>query len=312
MSETAGAGSATWTPTSLLQWTEGFLRGKGIDTPRLDAEVLLAHVLGCPRINLYLQFDRPLSATELGAYRELVRARAGRTPVAYLVGTAGFWKLTLAVSPGVLIPRPDTETLVEATLRAIAALRERQGNPEAPLTALELGTGSAAVPLAVCFETRHMRWLSVEALREACAVAAENRRRHAHLLAPRHNALNLVRGDRFAALASGYSPHLIVSNPPYIPSAEIPGLMPEVSQAEPRAALDGGMDGMVFQRYLLDHAATHLPPGGRLLMEMGPEQGAPLATAAGRRPGLRVLGIHKDLAGRDRVIEVERIQNPDS
>jgi release factor glutamine methyltransferase len=248
---------------------------------------------------------------ELSAYRELVRARAARTPVAYLVGTVGFWKLTLAIRPGVLIPRPDTEALVEATLRTIAALRERRGDQfsgphGAPLTVLELGTGSGAIPLAVCFDAQHLRWVAVDAAREAAAVAAENRRRHAHLLAPRGNALLLVRGDRFSALAPAFRPDLIVSNPPYIPSTDIPGLMPEVAQAEPRAALDGGVDGMVFHRYLLDHAAAHLTPGGRLLMEMGQEQGEALTVATGRRAGLRVLGLHKDLAGRDRVIEVER------
>jgi release factor glutamine methyltransferase len=291
-----------------LQWTEGFFRGKGIDTPRLDAELLLAHVLGCPRINLYLQFDRPLGAAELAAFRELVRARAARTPVAYLVGSVGFWKLTLAIRPGVLIPRADTEALVEATLRAISALREQPGSAARPLAVLELGTGSGALPLAVCSEAQHLRWVGVDAAPQAVAVAAENRRRHAHLLAPRGNALLLLRGDRFAALAPSFQPDLIVSNPPYIPSVDIPGLMPEVAQAEPRAALDGGVDGMVFHRYLLDHAAAHLAPGGRLLMEMGQDQGAALTTAAGRRAGLRLLAIHKDLAGRDRVIEVERTE----
>ena len=263
-------------------------------------------MLGCPRINLYLQFDRPLSAAELAAFRELVRARAARTPVAYLVGSVGFWTLTLAIRPGVLIPRADTETLVEATVKAIRALREGPGGAERPLTVLELGTGSGAIPLAVCCEAQALRWVGVDAAPQAVAVAADNLRRHADLLVPRGNALQLVRGDRFAAIAPGFRPDLIVSNPPYIPSADIPGLMPEVARAEPHAALDGGADGMVFHRYLLDHAAGHLAPGGRLLMEMGQEQGAPLTQETGRRDGLRLLAIHKDLAGRDRVIEVER------
>jgi release factor glutamine methyltransferase len=290
----------------LLHWTEGFLRGKGVETPRLDAELLLAHVLGCSRLDLYLQHDRPLGAAELSAYRELVRARAARTPVAYLVGAAGFWKLTLVVRPGCLIPRPDTETLVEATLRAIAALRARLG-AEARLAVLELGTGSGAIPLAVCSEAGQLDWLSVELSATALAVARENRARHAALLAPRHNALWLVRGDGFAAVAPGFRPHLVVSNPPYIPSAELPGLMPEVSQAEPRAALDGGPDGMDIHRYLMASASERLAPGGRLLMEMAHNQGAPLSAELARY-SLRRLALHKDLAGRERVIEAEQVE----
>ena len=303
MTETAGS---TWTPTTLLQWTEGFFRGKGVDSPRLDAEVLLAHVLKCPRINLYLQFDRPLNAEELAAYRELVRARAAHTPVAYLVGSVGFWKLTLAVRPGVLIPRPDTEALVEATLKALAPLRERLGQADAPLTVLELGTGSGAIPLAVASDAQHVDWVSVDRSAAALSVARENRQRHAELLEPRGNALRLLLGDRFTAIAPGFHPHLIVSNPPYIPSADIPGLMPEVAQAEPGLALDGGADGLDFHRYLLAYAAEHLSPGGRLLMEMGHDQGAAVTAAAGKIAGLARPTIHKDLAGRDRVFEIER------
>lgn len=302
-----GAGNGVWTPTALLNWTESFLRGKGVETPRLDAELLLAHVLGCSRLDLYLQYDRPLGAEELAAYRGLVRARAARTPVAYLIGTVGFWKLTLAVRPGCLIPRPDTETLVEAVLRAVAALRARLG-AEARLAVLELGTGSGAIPLAVCSETERLDWLSIELSADALAVARENRARHAALLAPRRNVLWLMRGDRFAAVAPGFRPHLIVSNPPYIPSADIPGLMPEISQAEPRSALDGGPDGMEVHRYLMASAVEHLPPSGRLLMEMAHNQGAFLSAELVRHPPLRCLALYKDLAGRERVIEAERAE----
>lgn len=307
MTGAQGAGSGVWTPTALLHWTEGFLRSKGVETPRLDAELLLAHVLGCSRLDLYLQYDRPLGAPELAAYRELVRARAARTPVAYLTGTVGFWKLTLTVRPGCLIPRPDTETLVEAVLQAIAALRTRLGG-ETRLAVLELGTGSGAIPLSVCSEAERLDWLSVELSAAALAVARENCTRHATLLAPRRNTLWLVRGDRFAAVAPGFRPHLIVSNPPYIPSADIPGLIPEISQAEPRAALDGGPDGMDVHRYLMASAVERLPPGGRLLMEMAHNQGAPLSAELTRHPPLRRLALHKDLAGRERVIEAERAE----
>jgi release factor glutamine methyltransferase len=290
----------------MLHWTEQYFRARGIDTPRLDGEILLAHVLGCRRIDLYLQHDRPLTAGELRRYRELVKARADRTPVAYLVGTAGFWSLTLAVGPGCLVPRPDSEALVEATLQAAAALRASGGAPEAPLLVLELGTGSGALPLAVCSETRAVRWIAVERSAPALAVARANRDAHPALLAPRGNALLLVRGDGFSALAPGCRPDLIVSNPPYIPSAQVAGLMPEVALAEPREALDGGPDGTDLHRYLMDFAAASLRPGGRLLMEMGPEQAPLLQALLRRHPSLAEVALHRDLARRPRVYHAEQ------
>lgn len=306
MTEQSGAGGgSTWTPVSLLQWTEGFFRGKGIDSPRLDAEVLLAHVLGCPRINLYLQFDRPLNVEELAAYRELVRARANHTPVAYLVGSIGFWKLNLVIRPGCLVPRPDTEALVEATLRALAEVRTQAKTGE-PLTVLELGTGSGAIPLAVCSEDELISWVGIEFSPAALSVARENRDRHGELLGPRKNGMHVVRGDRFTSISETFLPSLIVSNPPYVRSDDIAGLMPEVAQAEPRVALDGGFDGMDFHRYLMKFAARHLVPGGRLLMEMGQDQGAALKAAAAVHPELRFIGIYKDLGDRDRVIDLQR------
>ena len=142
---------AKWTPKTLLDWSKDYFAKKGILTARLDGEILLAHVLGCRRIDLYLQFDRPLAADELSAYRELVRARADRTPVAYLTGKAGFWNLMLSVGPGCLVPRPDTETLVEAVVEAVDEMRHSShgmhADPVKPsMLCLELGTGTGAIP----------------------------------------------------------------------------------------------------------------------------------------------------------------------
>ena len=177
-----------WTPKSLLDWTEGFFQHKEVPSPRLDAELLLAHVLECPRIDLYLHYQRPLEAEELSRFRELVRLRGTRKPVAYLLGEAGFWNLTLFVTEDSLIPSPDTEILVEGILAAISALRAKAAM-ESPLLVVELGTGSGAVPLAVCSEVEAIEWIAVEHSPAAMAVAAENKRRHANLLAPRGNAL---------------------------------------------------------------------------------------------------------------------------
>lgn len=294
-----------WTPKSILDWSERYFAGKGIDTPRLDAERLLAHVMGCSRLELYLRFDQPLHAGELDRYRELVRRRAGRVPVAYLTGEAGFWSLTLHVAPGVLVPRPETEVLVEAVLEAVRALRERAAAP-APLAVAELGTGSGAIPLAVCSEAERLAWTATERDAEAMAVARENSRRHAGLLAPRGNRLHLVRGDRLEPLSAGFRPDLVVSNPPYIPTATLDTLEPEVARHEPRAALDGGADGLAAHRYLAAWAAAHLAPGGRLLLEIGHDQGEAVRALLAGHPELRVLGIGPDLAGRDRVAVAER------
>lgn len=294
------APSDVWTSKALLQRTESYFDDRGLPSPRLDAELLLAHVLGCRRIDLYLQFDRPLSDDEVARYRELVRARAQRRPLAYLIGETDFWSLTLAVREGLLIPSPDTETLVEAILDAVAELRADE--PHRVLQALELGTGSAAIPLAVCSEVRDVRWVSVERSPVAMEVAAENRSRHADLLAPRGNTLRLVLGDRFEAIAPEFRPHIVAGNPPYIPSGTIERLMPEVSRAEPRLALNGGPDGTDFQRYMLAYAARNLAPGGHVLMEMGSDQERRLRAAVEQQPRLGGVQVHNDLSGQPRVL----------
>ena len=300
-----------WTPKSILDWTEDFFSSKGIPSPRLDAELLLAHVLRCPRIDLYLKFDQPLDATTLAEYRQLVRQRAERRPLAYLTGETGFWNLTLKIAEGVLIPSPDSETLVEALLAAITEIRgemraEKRGearteDPDAPLSVLELGTGSAAIPLAVCSEARNIRWVAVEFSRAALAIARENARTHLDLLEPRGNALHLILGDRFQAIHPGWRPHIVAGNPPYIPSGTIDRLMPEVSRAEPRMALDGGRDGGDFQRYMLEYAARALQPGGRVLMEIGAEQSPTLKVWSGQQGGIELLEFRQDLGGHPRV-----------
>ncbi len=355
-----------WTPKSLLEWTAGWFATKNIPTPRLDAELLLAHVLRLKRLDLYLQFDRPLAAPELASYRELVRKRAERTPVAYLVGEVGFWSLTLDIARGCLIPRPDTETLVEAVVEAITELRGEQRTPREedaasgtvtsadaegqvpdwaaidavagsdtppqdaaldvpnpapippvaappssaaesarPLTVLELGTGSAAIPLAVCSEVRGITWLAADRSREALSVASRNARRHAALLGPRDNRLWLMRANAFAGVRADTSIDLIISNPPYIRSAEIDGLMPEVSVHEPRAALDGGTDGLDFYRLLIDEAGRRLRSGGLLIVEIGHDQQPGIAVLVAAA-GLEIARVRKDLAGHTRVLEIRK------
>lgn len=299
-----GDGPRVWTPKTLLEWTAGWFDAKGVPTPRLDAELLLAHVLEVRRLDLYLQFDRPLNAAELSRYRELVRKRAERTPVAYLTGQVGFWDLTLDIAPGCLIPRPDTETLVEAALVAISELRAN--DPARPLTAAELGTGSGAIPLALCAETEGLAWLGVERSRGALAVALRNAHRHAALLEPRRNRLWLVHGDGFEAVRPDPLLDLIISNPPYIPAGDIPDLMPEVARSEPALALDGGPDGLRFHRMLIGEAARLLRPGGRLVLELGHDQLGAVQGLVHGSTGLSTIHTRKDLGGHVRAIDVRR------
>lgn len=291
-----------WNPKLLLDWSSGYFKEKGLSNPRVDSELLLAHVLGCRRIELYLQFDRPMSRTELADYRALVRARASHTPVAYLVGETGFHNLVLKVRPGCLIPRPETETLVEAALDVMEPLRRTGAGAGAGLRVLEVGTGSGAIPLALCSESEGLWIVSCEVSPEALAVAVENLARHAELLSPRRNALHLLRAHGATSLGRGFSPDLIVSNPPYIPTDQIDGLEPEVALAEPRVALDGGPDGLEPHRELMEYAAAMLPAGGRLLLEIGHDQGPAAREALGAHPSLRLVEIHQDLGGRDRVL----------
>jgi release factor glutamine methyltransferase len=296
-----------WTLKSLLDWSEAFFRDKGISTPRLDGELLLAHVLDCNRIDLYLQYDRPLSAQELSAYRELVRARAGRTPVAYLVGEAGFYGLTLAVGPGCLIPRADTETLVDVALEAVAAVRRGAEGAEPVLPILEWGTGCGAIPLALCAETEGLVCLACDLSAEALRWARVNLKRHAGLMGPRNNRLLLLRCKGFEAIRPDFAPQLILANPPYVPSGEIEQLEPEVARAEPRLALDGGADGLAVHRELVAYAARALGPGGRLILEIGVNQAEAVHGLVASQPSLQLVEIRRDLVGIERVVHAQRI-----
>jgi release factor glutamine methyltransferase len=242
-----------WTTLEVLSWTQKRFGERGIPSARLDAEVLLAHVLKITRVALYTGFDKPLHENELGAYRDLIRRRLAGEPVAYLVGEQEFWSLPLAVDPRVLIPRRDTETLVETALRLARGARR----------IADIGTGSGAIVLALLKELPEATAVAVDASEDALAVARANAERHGMV-----ERLRLVRGDLVAPLDGGFD--LVVSNPPYIPRGDLPGLSPEVRR-EPPAALDGGADGLDALRRLVPAAKAKLAPGGWLLVEHGHE-----------------------------------------
>ncbi|MDH4122357.1 MAG: peptide chain release factor N(5)-glutamine methyltransferase [Deltaproteobacteria bacterium] len=297
---------STWTVKSLLDWSHQYFTSKQLPTPRLDAEVLLAHALGCKRIELYLNFDKPTGPQERERFKDLVRRRAAREPLAYLTGETGFWAFTLKVGPGCLIPRPETEILVEEALAVLKKTREALGSA-VRLRVVELGSGSGAVPLALAHEMEDLDILSLDRSAQALFIAAGNRERFLEVLAQRRNRLWLARGDRLESVASAFQPHLVVSNPPYIPSSVIPGLEPEVSVHEPALALDGGQDGLAFYRYLADWSARHLAPQGGLAVEIGADQAQEVAGIFSAHPELKVLGVRQDLAKRDRVVTTIRV-----
>jgi release factor glutamine methyltransferase len=248
---------ATWTTLAVLDWTTKRFNDAGITSARLEAQVLLAHVLKCSRMQLYTGFDKPLGETELGAYRELIRRRLAGEPVAYLVGEHEFWGLPLFVDENVLVPRPDTETVIEV----IRTLRDKK----APARVLDLCTGSGAIALGIAKELPAARIVATDVSAAAVALAKKNAERNgfADRIDVRHGDLwEPVAGERFDVIAS---------NPPYIASAVIPTLSAEVKR-EPVLALDGGSDGMTFYDRICAAARIHLEPGGALVVEHGFDQ----------------------------------------
>ena len=258
--------AADFSVSALLGRGTAVLEQAGIETARPEAEWLLASLLGVDRFALYLDPARRASDAEAARYRELVERRAAREPLQYLLGWEDFHGLRLAVTPDVLVPRPETEGLVEWAVEVLA------GHP-APAIA-DLGTGSGAIACALARAIPTAEVLAVEVSAGALAVASRNVRELG--LAAR---VRLLAGDLFAPLGSlSASLDLVVANPPYLPSAVIPSLPPEVSRHEPRSALDGGPDGLGVIRRIVAGAPAVLKPGGWLLMEIGEDQAGALAS----------------------------------
>jgi release factor glutamine methyltransferase len=279
-----------WTPLRLLAWTQGFFAKGGVDAPRLTAEILLAHALSCDRVRLYLDFDKPLGAPELAAYRELVRRRAAGEPTAWLTGRRAFLDHDFRVTPDALVPRPETELVAEA---AIAALPEGGA-------LLDLCTGSGCIAVSAALARPGARVVATELSPAALAVAREN----AVALGAK---VELLEGDLDAPVPEGERFDVVVSNPPYVPSGEIPMLSREV-RGEPRLALDGGKDGLDVIRRIVALAPTRLRPGGTLLVEMHESHAGPLPALC-RAAGFASAEVARDLAGLPRWV-VARLSAP--
>jgi release factor glutamine methyltransferase len=280
--------SRAWTVVELIRWTTEYLRGKGVAEPRLNAELLLAAVLELKRLDLYLQFDRPLRPEELAEFKARLLRRARHEPLQYIAGHADFRELRLTVDRRVLIPRPETELLVGEVL-AWAADR-----PAA--TAVDVGTGSGAIALSLALEGRFARVVATDASEDALEVARGNARRLA-AGAPLEFRCGLglaaIRGERF---------DVIVSNPPYVADRERDALDPEVRDWEPELALFGGPEGLDIIRALVADAPDHLAPGGLLALEIGAGQGADVAGLIVERGAFEAPRVRSDLAGRDRIV----------
>ena len=282
-----------WTIARLLSWTTDFFREHGIENPRLDAEVLLGAVLGKDRMYLYVHFDEPLEPVELARFRSYVKERAAHVPLAYVLGRREFMGLDFRVTRDTLIPRPDTEVLVQC---AVDFLRARAAEGRDDLALADIGTGTGAIALSVLHYMEGARADAVDISPAAAEVARENAER-----------LNLTErieiheGDLTAPLA-GRSYDVILSNPPYIPSADIAGLMPEVCRYEPHLALDGGHDGLDIYRRLAADAPPMLKDGGVLAVEVGIGEAHDVAALMEAHPRIVRTEIRRDLGGIERVV----------
>jgi release factor glutamine methyltransferase len=257
----------TWTIKEILNVTAQFLRDKKIESPRLCAEVLLALQLRKTRVELYLSFDQPLRSSEVVQYRALVKRRLNREPLQYITGRQEFWSLEFMVNPSVLVPRPDTEILVEEALRLKKANQLPDGNGD-QTRILDLGTGSGAIAVSLAREIEGAAFWASDVSAEALAVANENAERHTV-----SHKITFCQGDLYQALeqpAPAFD--MIISNPPYIPTETFDTLPEEVRAYEPRIALDGHEKGMYFIERIIAQGENYLKPGGWLLIEMDPGQ----------------------------------------
>jgi release factor glutamine methyltransferase len=276
-----------------IQRSAEFLTKKGVDSPRLQTELLLAQLLKLPRMKLYLNFERVLTAAETDALRASVVRRGQREPLQHILGSVSFCGLELTVNRHVLVPRPETELLAEAAWQWLAAR-----GPET--RALDFGTGSGCIAVAVAVKCPHARLVATDISPEALAVARANAERHQV-----EERLEFRHGAGLSALEPGTTFDLIVSNPPYIPTAEIETLAPEVKDHDPRLALDGGPDGLDCYRSLAAEADAFLKPDGRLLLEFGDGQAEALTQLLGSH-GWAVEAVHQDYQHRPRYLSARR------
>ena len=281
------AGNTVWTIKKLIQWTTGFFEKHQIESPRLDAEILLAHVLHKSRIYLYTDFDLIVNPAELAQYRSFLEKRVSGISTAAIVGEKNFMGLTFKVNEKVLIPRPDTETWLEKVIQY------HRNEPD--LKVADLGCGSGAILLSFLYYCKEDTGIGVDISKDALQVAEENGR-----LLKLDDRVNWIEGDYLTALPSGGLDG-ILSNPPYIPSGDIEGLQKEVKN-EPLLALDGGKDGLDFYRKLAVSAAGYLKPGGFLAVEFGIHQAEDVVNLLKEKGEFDSFEVITDYGGIERAV----------
>jgi release factor glutamine methyltransferase len=280
-----------WTILKLLHWTTDYFKKNEVAEPRASAEVLLAHLLSEDRLFLYLNYDRPMDAEELATFRTFVKRRLEGEPNQYITGTQEFWSLPFRVNPDVLIPRPETEVLLETVLEFL-------GSPKTEITVLDLGTGSGAVAVALAREFDLIRIVATDLSKTAVKLAQENA-----LLNQVGSKIHFICADMFSAFSSVSQKFAVVAtNPPYVSHAEFSGLSREVRDYEPRYALDGGPDGLTAIKHIIKEAPAFLSQRGALIMEIGAEQTESVAALVRGSQRYERYRIIKDYSGLDRVL----------
>ncbi len=280
-----------WTVLQLIEWSGQYLEEKGVERGRLDAEHLLAHAMSTTRLDLYLQYDRLLSGTELDQYRPLLTRRARREPLQYIVGRSGFRNLELEVDQAVLIPRPETEILVDEVLQWVSENKLKKP------VALDIGTGSGAIALSLVHEGPFSRVVATDTSRVALEVATRN-----SLMSGLSDRVDFRLGKFYEPLTAGEVFEVIVSNPPYIADGEAEDLDPEIREWEPGAALYAGPDGLAALRRIVTGAGPYLKPGGLLALEVGLGQATYIMELLENTGEFRTVRVCRDLNGRERVV----------
>ncbi len=285
-----------WTILKLIKWTADYLSKKGIDTARLDAELMLAYLLKIDRTRLYMNFDQPLNKDELANFKKLLERRAKHEPLQYITGQQEFWSLPFKVSPSVLIPRPETELLVEESMKELS----KSFPEDESIEILDIGTGSGALAAALASEIKGAKVTGVDISPQAVKIARENIETN-----NLSSSVNIMEGDLFEPVKDKKF-HLIVSNPPYIPKGDLKDLQPEVAGFEPLSALDGGDDGLDYYRRIIPESLKHLIPGGWLMLEHGIGQSDDIISIFKEKDAFTDIESINDLAGIDRVVKGRR------
>jgi release factor glutamine methyltransferase len=289
----AGQRTERLTVLDVMLRSAEYLAGKGIESARLDAEHLFAHALGVGRLQMYLQHERLIEDAELERFRPLLKRRGTREPLQYILGRQGFRELDLEVGPGVLIPRPETERLVEAVLE--------WSKGQSEIMALDVGTGTGAIALSLLTEGPFAGAVGTDISPDALAYATRNRAE-----AGLDSRLELRQGRLFEPVGPEERFDVVVSNPPYVPEVDREGLQTEVGRWEPEAALFAGDDGLAILRELVPAAASVLRPGGLLAMEVGDGQAQRVVGLVNETDAYGDATIHRDLAGRERIVTAMR------